>query len=102
MDTKKEKFGDRIRKLRKLNGISSERLGEILGKRDSTVRSWETNVSYPNYKTIVAIVEYFNCSYDYLFGKEPLTKERILVIEKGVERILEEVKELSKQKNHGE
>lgn len=56
-------FGDNLRALRELRGLSQEQLAERLGhKRPSTVQSWEKNRRRPRPGTITTIAAHLQCT----------------------------------------
>ncbi len=64
----------KIRELRKAQGLSLKRLGEILGVAESTMSLYENGKRQPDYETLKKIATHFNVSTDYLLGKdEPTT-----------------------------
>lgn len=61
-------IGERIKKLRKKQGLSQKKMGEDLGLGISTISQYENLVNTPDTKTVIKIAEYFNVTTDYLFG----------------------------------
>lgn len=47
------KFGDKLIRLRKKNGLSQEELAEKLGVSRQSVSKWESNNTYPETDKIV-------------------------------------------------
>lgn len=59
-------FGDRLKELREDMGLSQDDLAEILGVKQSTISSYETNAILPSLDIAVKIADYFSVSLDYL------------------------------------
>lgn len=57
---------DRTKELCDMNGITPERLGEIIGVSVSSIRKWQTTT--PSVDKVAAVANYFNVSTDYLVG----------------------------------
>ena len=77
-------FKERLKELRKMNGITQKELAEHLGFTHVAVVKWENGQREPDFSTIVKIAQFFNVSTDYLLGKtdEPsiiLANEKISV-----------------------
>ena len=53
-------FGEKLRDLRIKRGWSQTQLAKGLGFRQTTISSWETNVSEPDFQTIKKIADYFH------------------------------------------
>lgn len=63
-------FGDRLRQLRKINGITQEQLAEIIGVERSSIGKYEGKSKVvPSDEVKAKIAEYFNVSIDYLMGR---------------------------------
>lgn len=63
-------MGERIKILRKEQGLTQEQLGELLGVKTSTISMYEKNQRSANYETTIKLSEIFNCSLDYLIKGE--------------------------------
>lgn len=61
-------FADRLKLLRQEEGISQEKLGEILNLGKSAVFSYEKQGRQPNFRTLIAMSAHFGVSIDYLLG----------------------------------
>jgi transcriptional regulator with XRE-family HTH domain len=69
------KFGDRIKSLRKKQGLSQSEVGEAIGLSFSVLSTIELNKIDPSSETIVRLSEFFGVSADYLLtGKEEPTE----------------------------
>ena len=64
------KFGDKLLRLRKKNGLSQEELAEKLGVSRQSVSKWESNNAYPETDKIVQICNLFSCTMDDLINDE--------------------------------
>ena len=62
------KIGEKIKELRKRDGITQEQLAEILCVTNQAVSKWESENDYPDIEYIVPIADYFKVTTDYLFG----------------------------------
>lgn len=57
-------IGDKIREIRKKNGLSQEEFAYRVGVAKQTVSSWELGTNKPNFARIKVICETFNASAD--------------------------------------
>lgn len=78
-DKKEEKRREmmfRIKELRLQKGITQEQLAQHLNVAKSTIGMWENEKREPNFKMLIRIADYFDCSIDYLLGRtnDPMTK----------------------------
>lgn len=62
-------FGDKVKELRQLHGLSQAQVAYKIGIERSTVAHWESGKSAPNYETVRNLAEMFNVTVDYLIGK---------------------------------
>lgn len=86
-------FGDRLKKLRRDNGITQDVLAEYLGISYQAVSKWENNAGFPDISLLPAISGFFGVSTDYLLGIE---------LEKSEERIERALNEARKFTHTGE
>ena len=63
------KFGDKLIKLRKKNGLSQEELAAKLNVSRQSVSKWESNNTYPETDKIVQICNIFDCTMDDLINE---------------------------------
>jgi len=61
-------IGQRIAYLRQINGISQERLADLLGTGRSTIIRYENGQTFPNSEVIISLCNIFEVSSDYLLG----------------------------------
>lgn len=59
----------RLKELREERGISQVRLAIELNMNQNSISRYESGVREADYKTLIAIADYFNVSLDYLFGR---------------------------------
>ncbi|MEF2965638.1 helix-turn-helix domain-containing protein [Paenibacillus sp. M1] len=70
-----ETIGERIKYLRKREGLKSEELAEKIGLKKGSISSYENDRYDPSAKTIVSICQEFSISADWLLmGKESSQK----------------------------
>ena len=62
-------MGERIKQLRKENGMTQTALAEALGVTKGTVSTWETNSRTPSFETLNTMSDIFKRSFDYIMGK---------------------------------
>lgn len=63
-------FGENVRILRTLKGLSMKELGDVLGVASSTISNWENNRKEPNFEMLQKISIYFNTSTDRLLNNK--------------------------------
>ena len=63
-------LGDRIKELRNQMNIFQQDLAKALNVSKSTVAMWETNKREPNSEMLISLAGFFNCSVDYLIGRD--------------------------------
>ncbi|MBQ8540465.1 MAG: helix-turn-helix domain-containing protein [Clostridia bacterium] len=63
-------LAERLKTLRKENGMSQQRLADLLGLGQSTVAMWEKGKNSPEYESLINIANIFNVSIDYLAGQK--------------------------------
>jgi len=62
-------MGERIKQLRKENGLTQTGLAEALGVTKGTVSTWETNSRTPGFETLEMMCDMFHRSLDYIMGR---------------------------------
>lgn len=67
-------FSKTLKKLRKQQKISQEKLANILQVSRSTVAMWENNSNEPDINTLIKIANLFNTTLDELVSNETLPK----------------------------
>lgn len=56
--------GEKLRELRKLNGLTREQLAEVFYVTTLTIHNWENSLKIPHFDIIVEIAEFFGVSLD--------------------------------------
>ena len=64
-------FGEKLQKLRAREGISQDRLAELLDVSRQAVSRWERDETMPETEKVVRISDYFNVTIDYLLKDGP-------------------------------
>ena len=59
----------RLRELREQKGISQLKLAMDLSLNQNSISRYETGEREADYKTLVALADYFRVSVDYLLGR---------------------------------
>ena len=59
----------RLKELRKKKGISQLKLAMDLNMNQNSVSRYESGTREADYKTLIAIADYFNVSIDYLLER---------------------------------
>lgn len=62
-------LGDRIKLLRKEQGMTQEQLGDYLNLSRSSVKGYENEGVEPSLSVLVKLADIFNVSLDYLLGR---------------------------------
>ena len=60
------KFGEKLIRLRRKNGMSQEQLAAKIGITRQSVSKWESGSTLPELAKLIAISELFDVSVDYL------------------------------------
>ena len=61
---------NRIKELRLENGLSQRELAKLTGIKQANISRWEAGIVVPNVLDVWVLAEFFDCSIDYLVGKE--------------------------------
>lgn len=82
------KFGETLKNLRDIKGITQNDLAKYLGVSRATIAGYETKNHQPDYEKLEKLARYFEVSIDYLLTgddsfhiermKRPLINERVL------------------------
>ena len=62
-------FGERLRELRCLKGMTQKDFAKVLNVSGNTIHCWETDKQEPSMYMLIVISNFFDVSLDYLFGK---------------------------------
>ena len=60
----------RIKELREEKNLSQGRLAEIIETSQRNIGRWENGENEPSYSQLIKLANFFNCSLDYLVGRE--------------------------------
>ena len=71
-------FGEKLKKLRKDNGLTQEQLAEKLFVTRTAVSKWETGNGYPAIDSLKMISELFGISIDELISDGDVENKRLL------------------------
>lgn len=63
-------FGDNIKRLRKNKGLKQQEIAELLGVKRNTYSDWENGKTEPSFESLVKLVDLFEVSLDWLFGRD--------------------------------
>lgn len=63
-------LGIKIKELRKINGLTQTDLATAVDVSLDTVKNWEQGYNYPTIDKLQDLADFFNCDYDFLFGKQ--------------------------------
>ena len=62
-------FSERIKELRRKNGMTQEGLGKIIGVTPDSIYTYEKGKAYPEARNLLILADYFDVSLDYLMGR---------------------------------
>lgn len=63
-------LGERIKQLREQQGLSQPALAEEVGVTKQAISKYEKGMDIPSSMTLCSIADAFNCSTDYLLGRD--------------------------------
>ncbi len=69
-------FAENFKHLRKENGITQEKLADILGVSSQSVSRWELSICYPDLEMLPSIANYFGVTVDSLLSNDINSKEK--------------------------
>lgn len=69
-------FGENFKSLRKVKGLTQEKIAEELGVSSQSISRWELGICYPDIEMLPMIANYFGTSVDMLLSNDNLSKER--------------------------
>ena len=70
--------GEKIKKIRKMAGMTQEELAEKMNVSRQTISKWEKEISSPDLESAIALCELFEISLDDLLkGGQPVKEEKI-------------------------
>ena len=62
-------IGEKIKELRVEKGLSQMQLGKAINVSQKAIDYWERNINEPKASYIIAIVKFFNISFDEFFAE---------------------------------
>lgn len=62
-------FAERIKELRRKNGMSQEALGKVISLKQDSISSYERGLNYPEGRNLLVLADFFGVSLDYLMGR---------------------------------
>lgn len=62
-------LAERLRALRESIQLSQEKMGQLVGMKQSSINRYESGQSDPSPETILRYADYFDVSLDYVFGR---------------------------------
>ena len=86
-------LGERIKQLRRENGMTQVDMAQKLGVTKGTVSTWETNSRVPGFETLEQMCDMFQRSLDYLMGRSDGATPPVLTDEEQTELALSQVAE---------
>lgn len=101
-------FGKNIKRLRVAAGLNQKELGERFEVKSSTVGGWETGNSFPEFKVLLGLREFFDVNLELLVFSdlsanamptvgEPLNKYHLPPPDPEVKAAIEKVRELESE-----
>ena len=63
-------FAERLKELRKEQGLTGEQLAKAIGVSKMAISFWERGERIPNMLALVALANFFGVTVDYLCGLE--------------------------------
>ena len=61
---------NRLKQLRIEKNIKQQDLAKALNVTKQSVSNWENNKRLPDINTLIQLADFYNCSLDYLVGRE--------------------------------
>ena len=62
-------FSERIKELRRKQGMTQAALAEIIDVRQDSICIYEKGKNYPEVRRLLILADYFGVSLDYLMGR---------------------------------
>ena len=62
-------FSERIKELRRKNGMTQEALGKIIEVGPDSIYVYEKGKAYPEVRNLMILADFFGVSTDYLLGR---------------------------------
>ena len=64
-------YNNKIKELRIEKGLSQRELAKQTGIKQANISRWEAGQVIPNVIDVWTLANFFDCSIDYLVGKDP-------------------------------
>lgn len=86
-------IGDKIKELRNRKGLYQQELADKMNVSKSTIAMWETNKREPNSEMLIALANFFECSTDYLMGRdvkfnsEETTTDELVILNRNAKKL---------------
>lgn len=62
-------FSERLRELRRKNGMTQVALGKIINVGQDSISIYERGINYPEVRNLIILADFFDVSIDYLVGR---------------------------------
>jgi transcriptional regulator with XRE-family HTH domain len=69
-------FSERLKHLRTERKITQKEIARLFKVTERGYQNYEIGKSYPNYRSLVALADYFDVSLDYLCGRSDEPERR--------------------------
>ncbi len=79
----------KLRELRKTQNLTQKELADILNIKNTTYSNWECGVAQPDIASLLKLADFFQCSVDYLLGRE--NEDGIIVMQTDADLSAEEL-----------
>ena len=74
-------FYETLSSVMKKRNVTAKQLSEKLKIGKNQFKYWKDNGNIPNGETLISLADYFDCSVDYLLGREETKKAAVLPVE---------------------
>ncbi len=90
-------FAERLKTIRKENGMTQMQVSEKSGLSQSNINTWERGRSLPLPDGLIALANCFNCSVDYLLGRDARNEAIIINLTQEEESLLQYFRQINKE-----
>ena len=90
-------FAERLKTIRKENGMTQMQVSEKSGLSQSNINTWERGRSLPLPDGLIALANCFNCSIDYLLGRDARNEAIIINLTQEEESLLQYFRQINKE-----
>lgn len=87
---------EKLKNLRKQYGLSQKEIAKRLNVSPSIVSGYETGERTPSLDVLISLSYLFNCSTDYLLGRDSNTPKRVIDASALTDRQIQAINELIK------